>query len=135
MSNALDSSALATESLAPVPSGASHLRSAERCKPLLAAFGGAERFFPGDAVPATAARTSFRSSTWDEPRWPTGCWTPPCLASLSRPNPLVLVFCNRCTLLQITETVPPEILFRDYVYFSSFSPTRWSTMPRPSPNR
>jgi SAM-dependent methyltransferase len=37
--------------------------------------------------------------------------------------PLDLVFCPRCTLVQITETVPPEQLFSDYVYFSSFSET------------
>ena len=37
--------------------------------------------------------------------------------------PLDLAFCPHCTLLQITETVPPEILFRDYLYFSSFSDT------------
>jgi len=37
--------------------------------------------------------------------------------------PLDLVFCPKCTLLQITETIPPEKLFRDYVYFSSFSDT------------
>ena len=37
--------------------------------------------------------------------------------------PLDLVFCPACTLVQITETVPPEILFRDYLYFSSFSDT------------
>jgi len=37
--------------------------------------------------------------------------------------PLELVLCPACTLVQITETVPPEILFRDYVYFSSFSDT------------
>lgn len=37
--------------------------------------------------------------------------------------PLELVFCPRCTLVQITETVPPEILFGEYVYFSSFSDT------------
>lgn len=37
--------------------------------------------------------------------------------------PLELVFCPRCTLLQITETVPPEKLFREYLYFSSFSET------------
>ena len=37
--------------------------------------------------------------------------------------PLDLVFCPRCTLVQITETVPPEQLFRDYLYFSSFSDT------------
>lgn len=35
--------------------------------------------------------------------------------------PLELVRCETCSLVQITETVPPEILFRDYVYFSSFS--------------
>ncbi len=32
-------------------------------------------------------------------------------------------FCPACSLVQITETVPPEELFRDYVYFSSFSDT------------
>src|SRR5688500_1490877 len=37
--------------------------------------------------------------------------------------PLDLVFCPACTLVQITETVPPEILFSDYLYFSSFSDT------------
>lgn len=37
--------------------------------------------------------------------------------------PLDLVFCKGCSLLQITETVPPEELFRDYRYFSSFSDT------------
>lgn len=37
--------------------------------------------------------------------------------------PLELVFCENCALVQITETVHPEILFRDYVYFSSFSDT------------
>ena len=37
--------------------------------------------------------------------------------------PLGLVLCESCALLQITETVPPEILFRDYRYFSSFSDT------------
>lgn len=38
--------------------------------------------------------------------------------------PLDLVFCPDCGLAQITETVPPEILFcRDYPYFSSVSPS------------
>jgi hypothetical protein len=37
--------------------------------------------------------------------------------------PLHLVRCPSCTLLQITETVPPEELFRDYVYCSSYSDT------------
>lgn len=36
---------------------------------------------------------------------------------------LDFVFCPDCTLLQITETVPAETLFRDYFYFSSFSDT------------
>jgi SAM-dependent methyltransferase len=37
--------------------------------------------------------------------------------------PLELVFCRGCALLQITETVAPETLFRDYRYFSSYSET------------
>ena len=37
--------------------------------------------------------------------------------------PLDLVFCPQCTLAQITETVSPEKLFREYFYFSSFSDT------------
>ncbi len=43
---------------------------------------------------------------------------------LPRPEPvfpLDVVFCPDCALVQITETVPPEVLFRDYLYFSSFS--------------
>jgi hypothetical protein len=45
---------------------------------------------------------------------------------LERPElryPLELVFCPTCALVQITETVPPEQLFRQYLYFSSFSET------------
>ena len=37
--------------------------------------------------------------------------------------PLELVFCPSCTLVQITETVAPEKLFRKYFYLSSFSDT------------
>lgn len=37
--------------------------------------------------------------------------------------PLELVFCPHCALVQITETVSPEKLFRNYLYFSSFSET------------
>ena len=37
--------------------------------------------------------------------------------------PLELAWCPDCSLAQITETVPPEILFREYSYFSSFSDT------------
>jgi len=45
---------------------------------------------------------------------------------LSQPEPvypLELAFCPRCSLVQILETVPPEALFRQYLYFSSFSDT------------
>lgn len=45
---------------------------------------------------------------------------------LSKPEatfPLDLVFCPQCTLVQITETVPPEQLFSHYLYLSSFSDT------------
>lgn len=37
--------------------------------------------------------------------------------------PLDLAFCRACSLVQITETVPPAELFRDYPYFSSVSET------------
>jgi len=37
--------------------------------------------------------------------------------------PLDLARCPACALAQITETVPPEVLFRDYVYFTSYSDT------------
>src|SRR5579883_630066 len=37
--------------------------------------------------------------------------------------PLELVRCRNCSLVQITETVNPEILFSHYVYFSSFADT------------
>ena len=45
-------------------------------------------------------------------------------AQLKEPEPrypLDLVRCAGCTLAQITETVAPELLFREYAYFSSFS--------------
>ena len=37
--------------------------------------------------------------------------------------PLDVVFCSACALLQLTTTVPPESLFSEYVYFSSYSDT------------
>ena len=37
--------------------------------------------------------------------------------------PLDLAFCPACSLVQITETVPPEDLFSEYSYFSSFADT------------
>ena len=40
-----------------------------------------------------------------------------------RRYPLQFAQCRECSLLQVTETIPPEILFqRDYPYFSSSSP-------------
>lgn len=45
---------------------------------------------------------------------------------LDRPEPtfpLELVVCPDCSLAQITETVPPERLFREYAYLSSYSDT------------
>jgi SAM-dependent methyltransferase len=37
--------------------------------------------------------------------------------------PLILAFCSRCALVQITETLPAADLYRQYVYFSSYSST------------
>lgn len=45
------------------------------------------------------------------------------LHALEETYPLDLVFCPTCTLVQITETVSPEKLFRQYFYFSSVSET------------
>ena len=35
--------------------------------------------------------------------------------------PLAVAYCARCHLVQLTDTEPPEILFGDYLYFSSYS--------------
>ena len=37
--------------------------------------------------------------------------------------PLTVAFCPDCKLVQLLETVPPEELFLDYLYFSSFADT------------
>jgi SAM-dependent methyltransferase len=37
--------------------------------------------------------------------------------------PLEVVCCESCSLLQLAHSVPPEKLFREYLYFSSFSDT------------
>jgi hypothetical protein len=45
-------------------------------------------------------------------------------AQLSSAEPrfaLDVVFCTGCSLVQLTESVPPDVLFTEYVYFSSFS--------------
>jgi SAM-dependent methyltransferase len=47
-------------------------------------------------------------------------------AMLGQPEatyPLKLALCPACSLAQITETIPPDILFREYPYFSSVSET------------
>jgi SAM-dependent methyltransferase len=45
------------------------------------------------------------------------------LACPEQRYPLDLAFCPSCSLVQITETVPPDVLFREYLYFSSYSDT------------
>jgi SAM-dependent methyltransferase len=45
------------------------------------------------------------------------------LDKIENKYPLDVAFCPHCSLVQITEVIPPEILFSDYVYFSSFSDT------------
>jgi hypothetical protein len=47
--------------------------------------------------------------------------TPEELANGAKDYPLDVVFCEDCSLVQITETVPPDELFSDYLYFSSYS--------------
>lgn len=44
-------------------------------------------------------------------------------SSSEKRYPLDLVFCPNCALVQITETIPREEIFRDYPYFSSYSDT------------
>ena len=44
------------------------------------------------------------------------------LGQLEPAFPLDVAFCPNCSLVQILETVPPDVLFgRDYPYYSSFS--------------
>jgi SAM-dependent methyltransferase len=45
------------------------------------------------------------------------------LAAPEPTYPLAVALCASCALVQITETVPPETLFGEYLYFSSFSTT------------
>lgn len=47
--------------------------------------------------------------------------SPPISACAERTWPLRLAICRSCTLLQLTDIVPPQELFTDYVYFSSYS--------------
>ncbi len=44
------------------------------------------------------------------------------LSEIEPTYPLEVAFCPNCSLMQIIETVPPNVLFNDeYIYFSSFS--------------
>ena len=44
-------------------------------------------------------------------------------AAAEKRFPLLVAICQECTLLQVTETIPPTVLYRqDYPYFSSASP-------------
>ena len=45
------------------------------------------------------------------------------LGSLEPMFPLELTHCAACSLVQILETIPPDTLFHEYLYFSSFSDT------------
>lgn len=68
---------------------------------------GAANFFPVLSL----GRTPLANALLDE-------------ADLSTPEPtypLDVVLCRACSLVQITLSVPPEQLFLDYAYFSSFS--------------
>jgi SAM-dependent methyltransferase len=38
-----------------------------------------------------------------------------------RAYPLAVSYCPECHLVQLTETVPPEVMFSEYLYFSSYS--------------
>lgn len=44
--------------------------------------------------------------------------------------PLNLHFCKECSLVQIIHSVSPEILFKDYCYYSSFSDTMTNSAKR-----
>ena len=44
--------------------------------------------------------------------------------------PLDVAFCPACSLVQITDAVPPETLFREYAYFSSYSETMLNHVAR-----
>ena len=57
-------------------------------------------------LPLANALLSVEDLERDEPRYP-----------------LTLAFCPCCALVQIRETVDPEVLFGTYLYFSSFSET------------
>ena len=46
---------------------------------------------------------------------------PDCAELPEEKFPLAVVFCEDCCLVQVTDLVPPEKLFSEYMYFSSYS--------------
>ena len=64
------------------------------------------RFLSLGEMPLTDAYVSPERANEPEPRYP-----------------LDVAFCPSCTLVQLQYTVPAEAIFRDYAYYSSFSPT------------
>jgi SAM-dependent methyltransferase len=85
---------------------------------------------PDQTTPNTASECRSCGSTGLEPILSLG--TTPLANSLltgemlERPEPrypLALVFCPGCTLVQLTLSVPPEAMFEEYAYFSSFADT------------
>jgi hypothetical protein len=78
------------------------------------------------AVSARACRGC--GATLDEPFLDLG--TQPLANALLRPEnaarpeprfPLAVAYCPRCHLVQLTTTAPPEALFGEYLYFTSYS--------------
>ena len=64
------------------------------------------RFLSLGEMPLTDAYVLLERANEPEPRYP-----------------LDVAFCPNCTLVQLQYTVPAEAIFRDYAYYSSFSPT------------
>ena len=89
--------------------------------------------FLATATCSVSTTSACRSCGGDRPRcrscrsaarrWRTRCSPPTQLDGPSRRIRSTSRSAAACALVQITETVPPEVLFRDYLYFSSFSDT------------
>ena len=86
-----------------------------------------------DTVPASKTETSCRICSGTQLKGILSLGSTPLANSLLKNLdgssqredrfPLNLVYCQDCSLVQITETVRPEILFSNYVYCSSFADT------------
>jgi len=86
----------------PVEAGGVGIPSAFRCRSC-----GGERFQPILSLGETPLANALLPGT---------------ALTLPEPTfPLDVVFCEGCSLVQLTETVDPSVLFSEYIYFSSFS--------------